>query len=681
MTISVAAPYAIFTDREGETLEAGYVYVGIAGQNPLVLGNQIAVYADSALTIPVAQPVRTGGGYAVNSGSPIQVYANVADYSIAILDHAGRLVFSSLSNKTKLGLIDLSTDVTGLLSYFYIKYDVTAAETAAGVVPINLNILPYNLFRYIPSAQWAAILDGTSVYDATTGFQNCIDAACTVAQGRVPVVTLPSGLINVTFINCTNTRVPGTPQRDGLIIQGAGQFATLIKGSPGKNKAVIDISGCQGLQLRDMSITGVAGSVGVGVFTGSQVLLNQSHQQKFSKLYISIPTDATANGGNGTVGFWNFGSEENTHVSCYYEADTSAIFTSNSTSPFAYASPINPLSATHSCGVNSVNASLKALSTRATLNTVDVGSLHFTGYMLTAVAGVGHLVQGTFLGSSVKAIVEQAATFLDVQGSVIESQYQINLATTSAGDCIRLRATSALEGSNFKVYLNQLQTKMLLAADVATATTTATTAMKNTTFETNLDKAYILNGDIQFTGNKMTYVLLNSSDVHFRAPGYEYSVYENRHVLRIPRTSVVVLGVATPAVLPLLKVVTPNVGVANQIGIGAVMELNGQLTASATNPNSWGARIQCFQPFYADYITGVMTAGAAAGTVQSKAVQTAASFDITAVTLTNAIAANLMTVNLSVARSGNQDTSVIFRGEATLWTDETSVGVTSLQLL
>jgi hypothetical protein len=577
---------------------------------------------------------------------------------------------------------DLANGVAGPGSLL-VAIKRTAAEILAGVVPLNYNLAPYYLLRYVPASEHAAILDGTSVYDATTALQNCIDAACAVAQGRVPKVTLPSGLINVTFINCTNTRQVGTPQRDGLIIGGAGTFATLIKGSPGKNKAVIDISGCQDLQLRDLSITGVAGSVGVGVFTGAQVLLNQSHQQKFSKVYIAIPSDATANGGNGTVGFWNCGSEENTHISCYYEADRAAIFTASASAPFAYASPVNPLSASHSCGVNQlVGVSLKNLLVAApTLTTVDVGSFHFQGYMLTAAGGVAHLVQGAFVASSIKAIVEQAATFLDVQGSVIESQYQVNFATANAGACIRLRATSGIEDSGFKVYLNQLATKQLFAADVATSSTAATTAIRGTTFETNLDKAYILNGDIQFTGTKMTYVLMNSTDVHFRAPGYQYDVYEDRHVLKIPRTQVALVGVASPAVLPLLKVVTPNVGVANQLGIGTTCEINGQLTASAANQNSWGARIQAFLPFFADYITAVITAGAAAGSVLSKAVQTAANFDISAVTLTNSIATNLMTVNLSVARTGNQDTAVVFCGEATLWTDKTSVGVTSMQLL
>jgi hypothetical protein len=557
----------------------------------------------------------------------------------------------------------------------------TAAEIAAGVVPTNYEWFPYTLFRYIPATEIAAILNNTSTYDATTGFQNACDAACAV-EGRPAVVTLPSGKINVTFINLTNTRQVGTISRDGLQVRGAGQFATVINGTPGRNKAVIDISGSQGLQLMDMTITGVFGSVGVGVFTSSSTLLNQSHQQFFKKVYISLATDAAANGGNGTVGFWNYGSEENAHESCYYEADTAAIFSASPTLPFAYLSPINPLAAAHSCGSNVLNGvTLKGFGVASILTTVDVGDFQFAGYMLGVASGVGHLVQGAFTSSTIKAIIEDCGTALDIQGSLQQSFHHINFATPNSGACIRLRDASSIVGSDIWIYLNQLATKQLFAADVTTSSTVSSTSIKNSVFRTNLDKAYILNGDIQFTGTKMTYVLANSSDVEFHAPGYEYFVYEDRHTLRVPRTVVSLVGAATPAVLPIVKVVVPSAGVANQLGIGTVVEFNGSVTASAASPNSWGARLQAFLPFYADYQTIAITLGAGTGTVLSKVAQTPASFDVASVILTGSVASNVITVSASVARTGAVDTGVILYGTATLWQDATSTGCTSLALI
>lgn len=558
----------------------------------------------------------------------------------------------------------------------------TAAEVIAGITPINKAYPPYHLFRYIPIAEINSILDGTSIFDCTSGLQNAIDSACITVQGRPPTVTLPSGLINVTFVNCTNTRGVGTIQRDGLIIEGEGRFATLIMGSPGKNKAVIECSGSQGFRLKDMSISGISGSVGVGIFTGSSTLLNQSHQQHFQNIYVSIPTDATANGGNGTVGFWNFGSEENVHLDCYYEADQAAIFTSNSASPFAYLSPVNTLSASHSCGVNQVNASMKALTTSPVLTTVDVGSLNFHGYLLGQSGGIGYSVLGVYLASEFDAIVEDVDIAIEVQGSVQSSRLNINLATAdTSASCIRLRDASAIVNSDVLMFVNGPINKMLMSALVATSTTASTTALTNSSFKTNLDKAYILNGDIQFTGNKMVYVLLNSSNVQFSAPGYQYDIYEDRHELKIPRVVVSLVGGATPAVLPIAKAIAPANTIANQGGIGTVVEVNGLISGSAANANSWGARIQCFLPFYADYVAGALTLGTAAGTILSKVVQTAASFDPTAVTLTGAIASNEITVNVSVTRAGATDTAVEFRGTATLWRDPTSTGSTSLVLL
>lgn len=137
MTISVSPPFPIFTDVDGAPVDAGSIYISQALTNPFIQANQLAVYSDAALTIPIAQPIVTNGGYAVVNGSPTQLYVNATDYAISITDKNGVLCFTSLSNKTKLGLIDLSTDVTGLLPSTSIKYQQTKAEQAAGAVPVN----------------------------------------------------------------------------------------------------------------------------------------------------------------------------------------------------------------------------------------------------------------------------------------------------------------------------------------------------------------------------------------------------------------------------------------------------------------------------------------------------------------------------------------------------------------
>jgi hypothetical protein len=93
--VSLSVPFPIFTDIDGNQVDDGYIYVGTAGLNPET--NPITVYSDVGLAVPIAQPVRTSGGYPVVSGSPVRIFAAVDDYSILLKDKHGRLVYSSLT--------------------------------------------------------------------------------------------------------------------------------------------------------------------------------------------------------------------------------------------------------------------------------------------------------------------------------------------------------------------------------------------------------------------------------------------------------------------------------------------------------------------------------------------------------------------------------------------------------
>jgi F420-0:gamma-glutamyl ligase len=91
-TVSVSTPFPIFTDIDGQPLENGYIFIGIANLGPI--GNPINVYWDAALTIPAAQPIRTLGGYPINNGTPARLYVN-SDYSIQVQNRNGSVVYSA----------------------------------------------------------------------------------------------------------------------------------------------------------------------------------------------------------------------------------------------------------------------------------------------------------------------------------------------------------------------------------------------------------------------------------------------------------------------------------------------------------------------------------------------------------------------------------------------------------
>jgi hypothetical protein len=106
--LSIKPPYPAFAGADGLPLENGYIWVGTVNLNPQV--NPIAVYWDSALTIPAALPIRTLNGYPVYQGSPSRFYV-ASDYSIQVLDSKGSLVYTSLNGNVASGSV--ATNATG----------------------------------------------------------------------------------------------------------------------------------------------------------------------------------------------------------------------------------------------------------------------------------------------------------------------------------------------------------------------------------------------------------------------------------------------------------------------------------------------------------------------------------------------------------------------------------------
>lgn len=88
----LAPPYPIFTDKNGDPLDAGYLYFGTVYLNPET--NPIQVYYDSAFTQPAAQPLRTSNGYVMRNGSPALIYAN-SSFSITVRNKNNELVIYS----------------------------------------------------------------------------------------------------------------------------------------------------------------------------------------------------------------------------------------------------------------------------------------------------------------------------------------------------------------------------------------------------------------------------------------------------------------------------------------------------------------------------------------------------------------------------------------------------------
>ncbi len=88
----LSSAFPVFTDKNGNPLEDGYIYIGTQNLNPET--NPITVYFDSAMTIPAAQPIRTIGGYPSRNGSPAQLYVS-SSCSMVVRDKKRAFVFNS----------------------------------------------------------------------------------------------------------------------------------------------------------------------------------------------------------------------------------------------------------------------------------------------------------------------------------------------------------------------------------------------------------------------------------------------------------------------------------------------------------------------------------------------------------------------------------------------------------
>lgn len=141
--LEIQQPYPIFTDIDGQPLEDGYIWIGQVNLDPQI--NPVNVYWDDALTIPAAQPIRTLGGYPINSGTPARFYVN-QDYSIRVMNKNGSTLYTSLngnafpgsagnlySNATGDGVTDVFS-VSFIPSLIYINgvYQNQSTYTIAG---------------------------------------------------------------------------------------------------------------------------------------------------------------------------------------------------------------------------------------------------------------------------------------------------------------------------------------------------------------------------------------------------------------------------------------------------------------------------------------------------------------------------------------------------------------------
>lgn len=223
--LSIQPTYPIFTDIDGQPLEDGFVWIGQANLDPQV--NPINVFWDAALTIPAAQPIRTRGGYPVNSGTPARLYVN-SDYSIQVQNKNGSVVYSAPQTTERYGALIISSA------------DVSFLQAGTGAVTRTVQS---KLRDVVSVKDFGAVGDG--VADDTTAIHEAINS---IPNGGS--VLLPKGSYKI-----TSTIVLADYQN----LVGDGMLATTIVAATASMQA-IKITGSYG-GVRDLMITQTANGV------------------------------------------------------------------------------------------------------------------------------------------------------------------------------------------------------------------------------------------------------------------------------------------------------------------------------------------------------------------------------------------------------------------------------------
>lgn len=295
--LSIQPTYPIFTDIDGQPLEAGYIWIGTANLNPIT--NPINVYWDAALTQPAAQPIRTVSGYPSNAGTPARLYVN-SDYSIQVQNKNATVVYSAPVATERYNQVVISS---------VNAEDVVYDPPYANAVQTNGEL---KFAESVSIKDFGAVGDG--VTNDTTAIQNAIDAVFAAGGGTVNV---PKGNYLIGVVNL----------KSNVSIMGVGEASKFTTSNPtvgaftGSNVSNIEIAHIfiQGTNIVDPSDP-QNGDTGVylntctnikihhchvdGVFAWGLISVNNSDQIDFSHNTITNIGNQSAIGcDNGTTNF------------------------------------------------------------------------------------------------------------------------------------------------------------------------------------------------------------------------------------------------------------------------------------------------------------------------------------------------------------------------------------------
>lgn len=256
----VTEPFPIFYDDDGDPLENGMIYIGVANQDPRA--NPVTVYVDDALTVPIAQPVRTLAGRPAYQGAPVNLYVSQGAYSIAVQNKYGTPIVSDnnvtsdfvtrieLASSSGASLVGYTQGGTGAVARTvqarFRDYGPTSGDYAA---PVGGTINTASTF---------SISTATAGTDASAELQALVDRA---ESDKLPIIEIAPGTQNYSLLSA-----PILLKGDGKTVRGQ-RGMTYSRGTGNNGAFILGTNVLQGFRVGDGTSPSAPGANGADCYT------------------------------------------------------------------------------------------------------------------------------------------------------------------------------------------------------------------------------------------------------------------------------------------------------------------------------------------------------------------------------------------------------------------------------
>lgn len=663
-------PKQQFLNDIGAPLFAGKIFTYEAGTL-----TPKATYQDQALTIANMNPV------IANARGEVVMYGS-GSYRIVLQDLFGSTIYdrdnvetadaATLLFKGELAL----PSGAGLIGW---KQAFPSAKNRTVDSKLQDEV---HFFDFITEAQRQEIISGAT----STGFgaliQAAIDSVCPmigtglnaghlIFDQRYPIrVDTP--------LNITNSRAPGTRSRDFFRMSGFNFIA-----ETGDGNCVMELTGSQWLCIDGLIMAGQSNRSTVGIMQALSQALPQTQNQEIA-VQIFLHDDKDANGGLGTVGLWNFGSEETTYDSIYIQANTPLFCTAYSNSPnLAVDMPTSfqaPLAVSHSCGVNTFTGETFLVSLGRhfpSLITEDVNSMSFENvYMSNVGEGGGNTdawwVYGGYQGGTMNGTIEQHSCLVRVQGSISGLKGRFTFGAIHVPAWHRIELVRGGQGNIISSEINlqdNSSTARPLFKNQYAANEQVSCHLNNVEIFCNTTPQYLFIPE-NVLWNKNTGNLAVSG-MYSNGDPYSYAIKSNGEwSMAIRKTTVFTPG--SVAAVPIFRFVGPSAP-SNANSLSATVRITGM--AATYGPTTGSSAMRYMDVSVPIILSNVGAAGVGTVSVinQNGVEQSVSAFTITGLNVTNSVDGPDVVFNLLVGQTGSAPEPVEFHGNVEmLWSGNES---------